>query len=295
MNHKIGLALGGGGARGSFQLGVVKALRDLGVLEQILYVSGTSIGAINTLMIMNGLSDKRMLEIWNKIDNSGIYGDGPDRFKEDKQGIFSLQDLYDLVKKELSISEIKESKIHGFATTTKIPKESLIDQVIFSRMEKKVFYLNDMKDPTQGALASASMPILFGPSNIKDDYYIDGGVKDNCPVQPLIEQGCDIVIAVPVHYGLRPKKYRDSNILLIGIEPHYLFNPFMTDVVNFDPKEIPHRIEYGVMLTEFVFNKLQEQNLFDKKNSTWYKPKDYRYIRISRDEEIKLKFLGKDN
>ncbi|MGE4319967.1 MAG: patatin-like phospholipase family protein [Acholeplasmataceae bacterium] len=293
MNHKIGLALGGGGARGSFQLGVIKVLQELGVLNEIKYVSGTSIGAINTLMIMNGLSYDRMLEIWNKIDNSEIYGDGPDRFKMDKQGIFSIQELYDMLKKEISITEIKESKIQGFATTVKIPKQSLIDQIMFTRMEKQVFHLNEMEDPAIGALASASIPIVFGTTHINDDYYIDGGAKDNMPIQPLLDQGCDIIIAVPIHGGIHPNRYRDSHILLVSIEPHFLFNPLMIDVINFDPKEIPHRVEYGELLTKFMFDKLHEQNIFDFKNQIWHKQDSFKYIRISRDEEFKLKFLKK--
>ena len=294
MNHKIGLVLGGGGARGSFQLGVFKVLMELGILEQIKYVSGTSIGAINTLMIMNGLSYERMLEIWNKIDNSEIYGAGADRLKEDGKGIFSIQDLYDLVKKEVSIEKIKQSDIEGFATTTKIPKESLFDQVLLTKMEKKVFHLNEMEDPTQGALASASIPVFFGTTNIGDEHFVDGGVKDNLPIQPLIDAGCDIIIAIPIAGGLRPKKFRDTNALIISIEPHFLFNPLMIDIINFDLKEIPHRVEYGEMLTNFMFNKLEDQGIYQRENRLWNKPEDFKYIRISRDEEFKLKYLKKD-
>lgn len=293
MNHKIGLALGGGGARGSFQLGVFKVLMQLGVLSEVSVVSGTSIGAINTLMIMNGLSYERMLDIWNKIDNSEIYGTGPDRLKMDKQGLFSIQDLYEMVKKEISISEIRKSRIQGYATTVKIPKESLFDQIMFNRMEKKVLHLNEMEDPTKGALASASIPIIFGTTNIDDDYYIDGGTKDNCPIQPLIDQGCDIIIAVPVQGGCHPKRYRDSNVLLISIEPHYLFNPLLIDVISFNPKDIPHRVAYGEMLTNFMCKKLNDQGIYDSKTNTWHKPDTYKYVRISRDEELKLKFLKK--
>lgn len=290
MNHKIGLALGGGGARGSFQLGVIEVLVNLGILKEIKYVSGTSIGAINTLMIMNDLSYERMLEIWQMIDNSDIYGDGADRFKMDKKGIFSIQDLFKKLKKEISISEIKESKVKGFATTVKIPKQSLIDQVMFNRMEKEVLELNQMDDPAKGALASASMPVIFGTTHIDDDYYIDGGVLDNCPIQPLIEEGCDIIIAVPIQGGLKVRKHKDKDILIVVIEPHFLFNPLLIDVINFDPKEIPHRVEYGKMLAHFIFEKLNDEGVYDIDHNQWYKPEGFKAYRIKREEEIKLKF-----
>ncbi|PKK92721.1 MAG: hypothetical protein CVV61_08295, partial [Tenericutes bacterium HGW-Tenericutes-6] len=52
MKNKVGLALGGGGARGSYQIGILKALEEANILEDIHHISGTSIGSINTLMVM---------------------------------------------------------------------------------------------------------------------------------------------------------------------------------------------------------------------------------------------------
>ncbi|MBN2268472.1 MAG: patatin-like phospholipase family protein, partial [Acholeplasmataceae bacterium] len=94
MENRIGLALGGGGARGSYQIGIVKALHEIGLLKQITHVSGTSIGAINTLMVMADYSYDRMINVWQKIKNQDIYGAGPDRLKIDKLGLFSLQDVF---------------------------------------------------------------------------------------------------------------------------------------------------------------------------------------------------------
>jgi NTE family protein len=295
MDYKIGLALGGGGARGSFQVGIFKVLFDLGIMENVKYVSGTSIGSINALMVMNHKSLDQMIEIWKKFDNSGIYGDGPDRFKMDKKGIFSIEDLYKIIKQDFSVDDIKNSDVKGFATAVKIPHSSMVDQMNLSKMEKTVFHLNEMEDPTKGALASASMPVLFGSSDVKDEHYIDGGVKDNLPIQPLIDEGCDIIISMPLQGSLHPKKYRDNNVLLINIEPHLLFNPLFIDVINFDPKLIIHRIEYGEMLAKFTFEKLNGQEIFDIETKTWHKPEGFKYIRISRDEEFKLKFLKKGN
>lgn len=162
MDIKIGLALGGGGARGSYQIGVLEAFRKHGLLNEIKHISGTSIGAINTMMVMSGFSYERMLEIWEKIENKDIYGKKLERLKFDRQGLFSLQDVFEKLSKEVTLSEIRESKIHGYATAAKIKKDSLVDQVLIHRMEKEVFYLNEFKDPLKAVLASASIPILFG-------------------------------------------------------------------------------------------------------------------------------------
>ncbi|MFH0767398.1 MAG: patatin-like phospholipase family protein, partial [Bacillota bacterium] len=245
MNNKIGLALGGGGARGSYQIGILKALDEANILDDIHHISGSSIGAINTLMVMAKISYERMVEIWQQIDNSDIYGTGPDRLKMDRLGLFSLKDIFSVLSREISLSEIRNSKIQGYATAAKIKKDSLINQVLIHRMEKEVFHLNDFKDPHKAVLASASIPVLFGSTSIDDDHYVDGGAVDNCPIQPLLDQGCDIIIAVPIDGWFRPKKYHNQNILLINLETHYLFSMIPYDIFDFRPKIVSDKAEYG--------------------------------------------------
>ena len=119
MENKIGLALGGGGARGSYQIGILRAREEANILQDIHHISGTSIGSINTLMVMAKVSYERMIEIWEKITNSDIYGLGPARLKMDRLGIFSLKDAFGVLKREVTLSEIRESKVQGYATSAK--------------------------------------------------------------------------------------------------------------------------------------------------------------------------------
>nr|WIF88899.1 patatin-like phospholipase family protein [Acholeplasma laidlawii] len=65
MNQKIkvGLMLGGGGAKGTYQLGVIKALEELNLLKHIDAISGVSIGAINTLLLMS----KKSIKKWSRF------------------------------------------------------------------------------------------------------------------------------------------------------------------------------------------------------------------------------------
>jgi NTE family protein len=225
---KVGLALGGGGARGSYQIGVLRALEEAGILHHIEHISGTSIGAINTLMVMAKLSYERMIEIWEMIHNSDIYGHKLEKLKFDKVGLFSLKEMYDKLCEQVSLSEIRESKIQGYVTAARIKKGSMIDQVLLHRMEKEVFHLNDVEDPHKAVLASASIPVLFGSTEIDDQFYVDGGTVDNCPIRPLIEQGCDIIIAVPIDGRFHHKDYQDDDILLINMEAKKLFSITMS-------------------------------------------------------------------
>ncbi|MDO9630144.1 MAG: patatin-like phospholipase family protein [Acholeplasmataceae bacterium] len=288
MKHKIGLALGGGGARGSYQIGVLKALHDEGILKNILTISGTSIGAINTLMVMSNLTFEKMIELWERIDNAEIYGQGLDRFKLDKQGLFSLQELYDKLSKEISLSEIRASKIQGYATASKIHKGHRIEQVLIHRMEKEVFHLNEYKDPHRAVLASASIPVLFGSVDIDDDKYVDGGAKDNCPVNPLLEQGCDVIIAVPIDGYFNSKQYEDKNILLVNIESKKLFSFIPYDILDFKPDAVRNKVEYGYQMGKFMISKLKSLQLINDKHE-FSRPDGFQLIGISKEEEKEIK------
>ena len=63
---KIGLVLAGGGARGSYQIGVWKALIELGIDKYIEVISGTSIGAINAMLFQQN-SYEMAEEFWLKV------------------------------------------------------------------------------------------------------------------------------------------------------------------------------------------------------------------------------------
>ena len=74
MMKKIGLVLGGGGAKGAYQVGVLKALEEHKLLRHVRYFSGTSIGAINGFLLMNKNNITRLGLIWNEFNNDIIYG-----------------------------------------------------------------------------------------------------------------------------------------------------------------------------------------------------------------------------
>ncbi len=291
MAHKIGLALGGGGARGSFQIGVIKALMDAGIMQDISVVSGTSIGAIHALMVMAGISYERMYDLWTTIDKSVIFGT-QSRLKLDKLGIFSLQELYDTFASAVTLDEIRQSNIQGFATAAKINKKTLIDQVLINRMEKVVFNLNDEVDPHQAALASASIPIVFGPDDFKEETFVDGGTLDPVPIQPLIDQGCDIIIAVPIFGKYKPKDYEKYDVLLVDIQQYKLFDIIGLDIMDFDIDKVPKRVDYGVCLANYMLEKLEQKGIYNRLLNTWDKPDGFKRIILTRadeDEVIKRK------
>ena len=284
MANKIGIALGGGGARGSYQIGILRAIREAGILEQVHHMSGTSIGAINTLMVMANLSYDRMIEIWHKITNEEIYGQGLDRFKADRLGLFSLKDLYTKLCQEISIDEIRKSKIEGYVTAARIKKESLIDQVIIRRMKHEVFHLNNFDDPHKAVLASSSIPLLFGSTEIDENTYVDGGTLNGCPLEPLIEKGCNIILAVPIDGRFKPKKQAHHDILLVDFTTHHLFHTIPYDIFNFKPQYVEEKADYGYKMGKYMIQKLQDLNILNQHNE-WVKPEGHTRIEITKKEE----------
>ena len=66
--NSIGLVFSGGGGKGAYQIGVWRALRELGLEGQVVAVSGTSVGALNAALYLKG--DLEFAEqLWNSISN----------------------------------------------------------------------------------------------------------------------------------------------------------------------------------------------------------------------------------
>ncbi|MBN2267858.1 MAG: patatin-like phospholipase family protein, partial [Acholeplasmataceae bacterium] len=219
-----------------------------------------------------------------------IYGAGPDRLKIDKLGLFSLQDVFIKLSQEVKLSEIRESKMKGFATVAKIHKESLIDQVLLHRMKKEVFNLNETKDPHRAVLASASIPLIFGSTKIGDDSYVDGGAVDNYPIQPLIDAGCNIIFVVPLDHLFSSKKFADQNILLINLETHLLFKTISADILDFNPEMVKDNAEYGYKMGMAMVDKLQSLGFMDDQYHLM-KPEGYRLIQFTKIEETNLNLM----
>lgn len=202
-----GLALEGGGARGAYHIGVVKAYIENGY-EFDGFV-GTSIGAINAAMLAQGDFDKA-LELWENISMEQI-------FDADEQIIFQPMDVSKSNKDKKRLPKIRKALVKIIkgkgVDTTKIKSflEKYIDEDKIRRSGKdfglvtvsmtglKPYELM-LEDIPQGQLinyimASASVP-GFHPEEIEGKKYLDGALYDSCPVNLLAGKGYDNIVAV---------------------------------------------------------------------------------------------------
>lgn len=245
----LGLALEGGGAKGAYHMGIVKAFIDEGY--EFAGITGTSIGALNGAIIVQGDFEKGY-RIWENLELSSIFD-----IDDIDYNIFLNKDIDKESIKQLASKAKRIIKQRGI-NTSKIEKllESIIDEKKIRSSEMDfglvTISLSDLKplelykeDIPKGQMidyliASANFP-GFEPKKIEDKYYIDGGLYDNCPINLLAEKGYREIIAVrTLSMGLvQDIKYPDANIT--SIEP----TENLGGVLNFDNENINKNLKMG--------------------------------------------------
>jgi NTE family protein len=169
---KVGIVLSGGGIRGIAHLAVLKACVNAGI--KISSISGTSAGAIVGAFFAAGIDPEEGLNIFMKTKLL--------RFLRPALGSLGLINI------ENTAAILKEHIPHHLIEDLKIPLT--ITATNFS--EGKLVYFN--KGPLIRAVqASSCIPGIFKPIMIDGHMYVDGGILNNFPVEPLLDQ-CDFII-----------------------------------------------------------------------------------------------------
>ena len=170
--QKIGLALSGGGIRGVAHLGVMQALTDKGI--KFSHISGTSAGAIAAAFFAQGYAPKETLNIIREAHLLRLL-----RPSIGSTGLLSILRAEDMLKEYFPHNSFKKLKIPITVTAVDLG-------------EGKLVYFND-GDLIKCLLASCCLPGLFKPIIINDHMFVDGGILNNFPVEPLVGN-CDLII-----------------------------------------------------------------------------------------------------
>ena len=234
-----GLALGGGGSRGSYEIGVLKALQELNI--EIGAITGTSIGAINAAAyLMNDFA--LMEEIWMSLNRDSLIK-------------FESQLVPEVIRQRGFDFEILLSLLHEILDEETIRKHPTdLGIVTYNLTARKPVVLFKEEIP-QGKLidyvaASANHP-SFQRLLIDGDAYIDGAVFDNIPVRPLYDRGYTEIIAVNLHtFGDR--RNLSGPYHLIEIES----DNSLGSILFPDPETIRNNMTYGYLDTLRSFKKL---------------------------------------
>lgn len=256
-----GLILAGGGAKGAYQIGAWKAMRELNIEFEA--IAGVSIGAINGALIAGSDFDDA-LELWSNVEvSSGI---NMSTELKDPNNLFSFsnfpQIIHEIVRKGgVDVNPAREL-IGKYVNEDAVRKSKIpLGIVTFDLSEFKPVELF-VEDMPKGELldylmASARVPGLSkqGPSK---GNYLDGGIYDNAPIGILRKRGINRLIVVDI-----------SNIKGIGHKQDFscadiiYIRPFdakeLGESFEFDRKMTEKRIDMGYLDTKKAFGYLSGQ------------------------------------
>ena len=261
---KYALALEGGGAKGAYQVGAIKALLEKGY--EFNCVVGTSVGAINAAFIAQGDFDKT-LELWKNISFKDLLDIDNKKAGDLFKGRFSKELLKDIERKlklfiksrgidtslmrELLEKYIDEDKIRNssirfglvtFCVTDFKPEELFIEDIPKGKL---IDYL----------LASTNLPV-FQRAKIEEKDFLDGGSWDNCPVKMLEQEGYKDILALRLYRINRIRHYgsinRNKEIKLKMFVPKYT----LPSILNFESNNLREMLKMGYIDTIKALNKL---------------------------------------
>jgi len=171
----IGVALGGGFARGMAHIGVLKVLEEEGIAIRV--IAGTSVGALIGAAYCSGVSPAELEQVAASCRFTTFA-----RWTVSRYGFASNDRMVSFLERTLKVKTFEELRIPLGITATD-----------FNSGEGVVFHSGSIVDPVR---ASCAYPGMFLPVEIRGRYLIDGMLSHPVPTQPLHEMGADRVLAV---------------------------------------------------------------------------------------------------
>jgi Predicted esterase of the alpha-beta hydrolase superfamily len=238
-----GLVLAGGGGKGIYQVGMLKVLSEAGVLDDVVAISGVSIGAVNTVLYAMGVD--RMEKVWEEIDMGTLF-DFDEKQIAAGNTHFSRSEMNSLIEKYMDFDDIRYEKRVLYAGTSKCAAN-------FSELDPtygctaRYFMLNGATDEdiNNYLLASTALPYIYSPVKIGSDRYIDGGINDNIPIRPLYDLGLRKFVVIELTSESKFKPYEFPGAEFISIVPSHDLGDLFTGTLNFDGKDKHFKKELG--------------------------------------------------
>ena len=199
------LVLGGGGAKGAYEVGAIAALDELGIKAGSVF--GTSVGALHAAMYAQG-SMEAAAALWDNIRLSDVVSEESLAIADDAENIFDhpekllefitryaqkkgvdVSPLMDILHKLIDEDKIRRSGVHLGIVTTRFPSLAMVEK----RLEEM-----ETGSLIDWLMASASCFPIFPMKQVGGDRYIDGGFCDNTPVEMAVRSGARDIIAIDI-------------------------------------------------------------------------------------------------
>ena len=210
---RVGLALGGGGARGMAHIGVIRALEQLHV--PIDYVVGTSMGSIVGGLYACGYTPDEMEKLIKSIHWDTLFQDAPERAQQsfrqkedDFEHLIPFEFGLNLKKGGLvlppgliagsKLGYVLESAMLGCSSVPDFDHLRIPFRAVATDIQTGEPYVMSKGNLARTIRASMAIPAIFTPVEIDGHLLIDGGESQNLPVQTVRAMGAEVVIAVNV-------------------------------------------------------------------------------------------------
>ena len=275
-----GLVLEGGGAKGAYHIGALKALEELNV--EIEAVAGTSVGAMNGAMFVQNkldiaydywynISTSKVLDIEDKylseILSLSINQDNISYFIKKAKEVLQNRGLDNSFLKEILKNNIDEKKLRNSEIDFAIVTLSLSD------LKPLELFIDDIPrgKVIDYIMASSYLP-AFKMQRIDGKILVDGGFYDNLPLNTLLNKGYKKIIAIRT-YGLgNIEKQIDDDKEMIFINP----SQELGRMLNFDQENARKNIKMGYFDTMKYFKNLDGNKY---------------YLNIKKDEGFFINYL----
>ncbi len=230
MNNNVVLALSGGGNRGAVHIGVLHAFDENKI--KIEAISGTSAGAIIGALYSSGMSAISIKELLSKQKTSKML-----HFTLKNGGLGNMKNLIKVLKENIKNNDYKHLKNKLFICASNI-----------NEAEFEIFSEGDL---FSHVCASASVPILFEPVLINGKHYVDGGLFNNLPVDPLLGKYDNII-------GVHVNNYKISGKQSFKTIANQVFSMV-----------IKHNVKRNMIKCDYIINPELDQPYrnFSKRNS----------------------------
>ena len=191
---RIGLALGGGAARGFAHIGVIQVLEEHGIKPQL--VTGTSAGSLVAALYASGRSGAELGVMAQGMDESALTD-----WAFPGRGVIKGEALATYVRKQTGGLNIEQLKMPLGIVATDLADGQ---PILFQR-----------GDVGMAVRASSSVPAVFQPVRIGNREYVDGGLVSPVPVRYARQMGAEMVIAVDISTPPDPNATGDSVRVLL--------------------------------------------------------------------------------
>jgi NTE family protein len=235
----FGLVLSGGGAKGAYQIGVMKAIKEFDI--NINSYSGSSIGGLNEVLLFTNPIETCQ-QIWKDISFSDFFSLDDDIFN----GLSDRNGLLKIINNVIDFSKIQNSQIPLFVTICTDETTKQGRYVLLNNKSKE--------DIIDLLLATSALPIIYDKVNYNNFSCLDGGLFDNNPISPLYHNDIKnlIVVSLSNTYSLNKYKYPNSEILVI--KPTMDLKGLVEGTLNFNREEILLRMDLGYSDAKRILN-----------------------------------------